>query len=89
MGKISRGAFITPIYAPFCIGNLKRNPFFLRGKDFLGFFPEPFPGAITTAAAIPTAITTAITPPVIITTAVTIISGTFIRVKIFPFGETF
>ena len=85
---MSRGAFITPICVSFCVGNPEGTPLFLRGEDFLGFFLEPFPGAIVTAAAT-IAIITAITPPVIITTAITAISGTLIRVKVFPFKEIF
>ena len=88
MGEILRGAFITPTCAPFYIKNLKGIPFFFRGEDFSGFFLKPFPGAITIAAAI-TAIITATAPFIIITTATTAISGTFIRVKVFPFREIF
>ena len=88
MGKALRGTFITPTYILFYIGSPKGTPPFLRGEDFLRFFPEPFPGAITTAAAI-TAITTTTTPPIIITTATTAINGTPIKVKVFPFRETF
>ena len=88
MGEVLRGAPITPICALFYIKNPERIPFFLCEEDFSGFFPEPFPGAITTAAAT-TAITIATAPPVIITTATTAIGGTFIRVKVFPFKETF
>ena len=88
VGEALRGAPITPTYAPFCVGSPEGIPLFLRGEDFLGFFPEPFPGAITTAAATIT-ITIIITPPVIITTAIIIIGDTFIRVKVFPFRETF
>ena len=88
MGEILKGAFITPICAPFYVGNLKGSPLFLRGEDFLRFSPEPFPGAITTATVIPTAITTATTPLVITTTAATAIDGTLIKVKAFPFRET-
>ena len=80
---------ITPTYAPFYIKNPEGNPPFLRGEDFSGFSPEPFPGAIITAAATPTATVTAITPLVIITTAATAIGGTPTRVKAFPFRETF
>ena len=86
---MSRGTFITLIYAPFYVGSLKGIPPFFRGEDFLGFFPEPFPGAIITAAAIATAIITTITPPVIITITTTTIGGILIKVKIFPFRETF
>ena len=88
MGEISRGAPITPTYAPFYIRSPEGILFFFRGEDFSGFSPEPFPGAITTAAAT-TVITTAITPPVTITTAITAISGIPIRVKAFPFKEIF
>ena len=80
---------ITPTCTPFCVGNLKKNPPFLRGENFSGFFPEPFPGAITTAAAIITAIVIAITPTAIITTAATAINGTLIRINAFPFKKTF
>ena len=79
---------ITLICIPFYIGSPEGIPFFLRGEDFSGFFPEPFPGAIITVAAT-TAITTAITPPIIITTATTTIGGTLIKVKAFLFRETF
>ena len=85
---MSKGAFVTPTCAFFCVGSPEGSPFFLRGEDFLGFFPEPFPGAIVTAAAI-TVIITAITSLVIIITAITVIGGTLIRVKAFPFGEIF
>ena len=88
MGEALKGAPVTPTYTPFYIGSPKGIPFFFRGEDFSGFFPEPFPGVITTAAAI-TAIATAITPLIIITTVTTAIGGTFIRVKVLPFGETF
>ena len=84
-----RGLPITPICAPFYIRSPKGNPFFLCGEDFSGFSPEPFPGAITTAATIPTAIIIAITPSVIIIITVIAISGTPIRIKAFPFGEIF
>ena len=47
-----------------------------------------FPGVITITAATFIAIATAITPPIIITTATTAISGTPIKVKVLPFGET-
>ena len=80
--------FIILICAPFCVGSPKGIPFFLCGEDFSGFFLELFPGVITIAAAI-TTIITAITPLIIITTATTVISGTFIKVKAFPFGEIF
>ena len=83
-----RGAPITPTCAPFCVRSPEGIPLFLRGEDFSGFFPEPFPGAIITAVAT-TAITTVITPPVIIITTTTVISGTFIKVKTFPFKEIF
>ena len=75
------GAFITPTRALFCIGSPERSPFFVHGKDFLGFFSEPFPGAIITAALTTAIIITAVT--------VTAISSTLIRIKVFPFGETF
>ena len=81
--------FITLICIPFYIGNPKRNPLFLRGEDFLGFFPEPFPGAITTAAATPTAIIIAIIPFIITVTTATVISNTPTKVKALPFGEIF
>ena len=83
-----RGALITPIYAPFCIGSPKGNPPFFRGEDFLAFFPKPFPGVITTATAT-AAITTAITPFIIITAAITAIGSTLIKVKALPFREIF
>ena len=53
-------------------------------EDFLGFFPEPFSGAITTAALV--TVTTIIITAAITTTA---IGGTPIKVKAFPFRETF
>ena len=84
-----RGIFITPTYTPSRIKNPEGNPPFFYGEDFSGFSLEPFPGAIITAVTITIAITTATTPPIIITTAVTIINGTFIKVKVFPFKETF
>ena len=87
--KASISTPITPIYTPFYIGNPKENPPFLRGEDFLRFFPEPFPGAITTATAITTAIITATTPPVIITTAATAIGNTLTKVKALPSKEIF
>ena len=85
------GAPITPTCASFCVGSPEGSPPFFHGEDFSGFFPEFFPGAITTAAAITTVITTAITPAtfITITTAATVIGGILIRVKVFPFGETF
>ena len=78
---------ITPTYAPFCIKSPEGNFLFLRGKDFSGFSPELFPGAITAAAAIITA--TATTTPIIITITATAINGTLTRVKAFLFKETF
>ena len=76
------GAPITPICAPFYVGSPEESPFFLYEEDFLGFFPEPFLRAIAPAALITaTIITAAITA--------TAIGGTPIRVKAFPFGETF
>ena len=84
-----RGAFITPTYTPFCIKSPEGIPLFFRGKDFLRFFPEPFPGVIITAAAIIIVITTATTPPIIITTAAITTGGTLIKVKAFPFREIF
>ena len=75
---------IIPTYAPFYIRSPKGNPPFFRGEDFLRFFPEPFPGIITSV--------TLITATAIIITAVTVataIGGTFIKVKVFPFRETF
>ena len=80
------GTPITFTYAPFHIRNPKGNPPFLRGEDFSGFSPEPFPGAIAPAALITATPTTAIITTAVITTAV---SGTLIRVKVFPFRETF
>ena len=76
------GTPITPIYTPFCIRSPEENPLFFHGEDFLGFFPEPFPGAIATAA-----LATAII--IIAAIIATVIGGTLIRVKVFPFGETF
>ena len=52
------GVLITPICAPFYVRSPERDLSFLRGEDFSGFFPEPFPEAITAAAAITTATTT-------------------------------
>ena len=78
------GTFITLTRAPFCIKSPKRNPPFLRGEDFSGFFPKLFPGVITTATSV-TAIVT-ITTAAIIATA---IGSTLIRVKAFLFKETF
>ena len=75
---------IIPIYAPFYVGSPEGNPPFLYEEDFLGFFPEPFPGAIATAA--PATATVIIITAAIIITA---IGSTFIKVKVFPFGETF
>ena len=83
------GVPITFTYTPFYIKSPEGNPPFYHGEDFLGFFPEPFPGAISTAAAIITAIITAIIPPIIITIAITAIGGTLTKVKIFPFREIF
>ena len=82
------GAPITPTRALFCAKSPEGNLPFLRGEDFLRFFPEPFPGAITTAAAIPT-ITATIILITITTITVTAISSTLIRVKVFPFREIF
>ena len=87
------GVFITPIRAPFCVGNPEGSFLFFRGEDFSGFFLEPFPGVIAAAAAITTAITTAtiittVTLIIVIIAAIAI-GGTPIRVKAFPFGETF
>ena len=78
------GMPITPTRVLFCIRSLKGSPFFLYWKDFLGFFPESFPGAITTAAL---AIATAIIITAVITA--TVIGSTLIRVKAFSFGEIF
>ena len=77
---------VTLICASFYVGSPKGSPFFFYGEDFLGFFLEPFPGVITPAAL--AIVTLAI---VIIIGAVTaiIIGGTFTKVKVFPFGETF
>ena len=83
------GMFITPTCAPFCVGSPEGNPPFFREEDFSGFFSEPFPGAIITAAVIITAIIIAITPFIIIITAATVINGTPIKVKAFLFKETF
>ena len=87
------GTLITPIYTPFCIRSPEGNPPFFCGEDFLGFFLELFPGAITTAAAITITIITAITPAtfIIITTAAatTAIGNTPTKIKALPFRETF
>ena len=80
------GTPITPTRAPFYIRSPKRNPLFLYGEDFSGFSLELFLGAITPAALTTATLTTAIIITAITTTA---ISGTPIRVKAFPFGETF
>ena len=83
---MSIGAFITFICAPFYIGSPEGSPPFFCEEDFSGFFPEPFPGAITTAV-----LTIATPATAIIITAIiaTVISGIPIRVKALPFGETF
>ena len=81
------GAHITQTRAPFRTKSPEGNLPFLRGEDFSRFFPEPFSGAITAAAAIITATTTA--TPTIITITATAINGTLIKVKAFPFKETF
>ena len=80
---------ITPTCAFFCVGSPEGSPPFLCGEDFLGFFPEPFPGAITPAAL--TTATPATATAIIITAAIiaTAIGGTLTRVKVFPFGEIF
>ena len=87
------GVLITPTYAPFCIRSPEGNLFFLRGEDFSGFSPEPFPGVIAAAVAIITATTTATTTATatLVTTAIaaTAIGGTLTKVKILPFGEIF
>ena len=87
------GIFTTLTRTPFYIKSPEGSFLFLRGEDFSGFFPEPFPGAITVAAAIITAIITATTTAtailIIITITTTAIGGTLIRVKAFPFGKTF
>ena len=92
------GILITPIHVPSRIESPEGNFFFLCGEDFSGFFPEPFPGAITTAAAvIITAIITVIITTTIIATVTLIIiiitatatGGTPIKVKAFSFIETF
>ena len=87
------GVFITPTRALFCIRSPEGNFLFLRGEDFSGFFLKPFPRAITAAAVIITAIiiiTIIITAIFIIITITSIaISGTVIRVKVFPVRETF
>ena len=84
---MSMGTLITPMRVPFRAGSPEGNFLLFRGKDFSGFFPEPFPGVITTAAAITTATITATL--VIITIAATVISGTLIEVKALPFSEIF
>ena len=83
-GKVSIGTLITPIYTPFYVKSPEGNPSCFCKKAFLGFFPEPFPGAIATAALI-------IATAIIITTAITTtaIGGTPIKVKALPFKETF
>ena len=83
------GTPITPTYAPFYVRSLKGSPPFLRGENFLGFFPEPFPGVITTAAL--TTATPITTTAIIIITAITttVIGGTLIKIKVFPFQEIF
>ena len=86
MGEAFISAPITPIYTPFCVKNPEENPPFFYKEDFLGFFLKPFSGAITLAALITATLTTAIIITAVIATA---IGSTFIRVKIFPFGETF
>ena len=75
---------ITLTCAPFCVKSPEGNLLFLYGEDFSGFFPEPFPGAIATAAL-------ATATVIIITAANTAIAigGTPIKVKVFPFRETF
>ena len=75
---------ITPTYTLFCIKSPKGNPPYFCKKAFLGFSPEPFPGAIITAA--PVTATAIITAAVITATA---ISGTPTKVKAFPFRKTF
>ena len=75
---------ITPIYALFCVKSPEESPLYFCKEAFLGFSPEPFPGAIViTAPATATAIT--------ITAAITAtaIGSTPIKVKVFPFRETF
>ena len=84
-----RGTYVTFIYVSFCVRSPEGSPPFFRGEDFSGFFSEPFPGVIITAAVIPTAIATAIAPFVIIATAAIAIGGTLIKVKVFLFGEIF
>ena len=86
-GEVLMGALITLIYAPFCARSPEGNPPFFYGEDFLGFFPEPFLRAITLATL--TTATLAITIIITIAITITIIGGTPIRVKVFPFGETF
>ena len=83
------GAPVTPICAPFYIGSPEENPLFFYGEDFLRFFPEPFPGVITPATL--ATVTLATATVIIITAAIitTTISNTPIKVKAFPFGETF
>ena len=87
-GEVSRGAPITFICDFFYVGSPKGIPFFFRGEDFLRFFLEPFLGAIAITTAT-TAITIVTAPPVIIITITTAIGGTLIKVKVFPFRETF
>ena len=89
------GIPITRTRAPFYIGSFKGNFLFLRGEDFSGFSPEPFPGATTAAATTTTATTITTTTPIITTITATITAtatatgGTPIKVKAFPSGETF
>ena len=77
---------ITPTRVPSRARNPKKDLPPFRKKDFSGFSPEPFPGAITAAV-----ITTATTTLIIIITAIaaTATGGTLIRVKAFPSGEIF
>ena len=78
------GVPVTPIYIFFYVRSPEGSPPFFYGEYFSGFFLEPFPGA-TAPAALATA--TAIIITAVITAIV--IGGTLIRVKVFPFKETF
>ena len=89
MGEVLISIFITPTRTPFCLKNLKGNPFFFHGEDFLGFSPKPFLRIIIIAALTIATLATAIA--IIITAIITTIAinGTLIRIKIFPSGEAF
>ena len=59
------GMFIILTCTFFYIKNSEGSPPFLHGEDFSGFFPEPFPGAITPAAPVIATLTTAIIIPLL------------------------